>query len=167
MRSLLITAALLCAAGPAAASSIEEMASGTVGSSSVATISCARCPTLQPKAKPSYVVPELAPGTERVELKEVDGEMKSLRTEAWLGGSPVVFVNKASQEAIEAAARNADRPTVADASAGALPADTVGIDRSAKTAAVATISHAEPVAASMAADSSRKFDPADFDLRLD
>lgn len=164
MRSLLITAALLCAAGPAAASSIEEMASGTVGSSSVATISCARCPTLQPKAKPSYVVPELAPGTERVELKEVDGELKSLRTEAWLGGSPVVFVNKASQEAIEAAARNADQPAVADASAGA---DTVGIDRSAKTAAVATISHAEPVAASMAADSSRKFDPADFDLRLD
>jgi hypothetical protein len=165
MRSVLITAALLHAAAPAAASSIEEMASGEAVNSSVATISCNTCPPLQPKKKPSYIVPDLAPGTDRVELKEIDGEVKSVRTEAWLGGSPVVFVNKASEEAIRTAATKAAAPMMTDASADA-PGAPAGVDHAAKTAAVTTLSHAEPVAASLAGGS-RKFDPAGFDLRLD
>ncbi|MCA1366725.1 hypothetical protein I6F15_04795 [Bradyrhizobium sp. BRP14] len=165
MRSLLITAALLHAAGPAAASSIEEMVSGEAVNSSIATISCGTCPPLQPKKKSSYVVPDLVPGTDRVELKEIDGEVKSVRTEAWLGGSPVVFVNKASEEAIKAAAMKAAGPMVANAAADAAGMP-VGVDHAAKTAAVTTLSRAEPVAASLAGGS-RKFDPSGFDLRLD
>ncbi len=59
MRSLLITAALVYTAGPAAASSIDNITSGEAVNSSVATVSCAACPPLQPKRKPSYVVPDL------------------------------------------------------------------------------------------------------------
>ncbi|PST26312.1 hypothetical protein C7U60_04620 [Mesorhizobium plurifarium] len=168
MRSLLITAVLIYAAGPAAASSIENITSGESVNSSVATVSCANCPPLQPKRKPSYVVPDLAPGTDRVELKEIHGEVKSVRTEAWLGGSPVVFVNRASEEAIRAAAMKPGEPAAADPSASTLAAGTaeIAIDETAKTAAVATITHGAPVAASMTSDRSRKIDPAAFNLRL-
>lgn len=167
MRSLLITAALVYAAGPAAASSIENVTSGEAVNSSVATVSCTDCPPLQPKKKPSYVVPELAPGTDRVEIKEIHGAVKSVRTEAWLGGSPVIFVNDASDEAIRAAAMRTGEQAVADSSATTLPLGTaeISIDSTAKTASVATISQAVPVAASVASGS-RKIDPAAFDLRL-
>jgi hypothetical protein len=160
MRSLLITAALVYAAGPAAASSIDNITSGEAVNSSVATVSCEACPPLQPKKKPSYVVPDLAPGTDRVELKEIHGEVKSVRTEAWLGGSPVIFVNDASDDAIRAAGMETSEPALADISSGTLPAAIaeISIDHTAKTAAVA---------ASMASDGSRKIDPAAFDLRLD
>jgi hypothetical protein len=160
MRSLLITAALVYTAGPAAASSIDNITSGEAVNSSVATVSCAACPPLQPKRKPSYVVPDLAPGTDRVELKEVHGEVKSVRTEAWLGGSPVIFVNDASDVAIRAAGMQTGEPAVADVSASTHRGEIAefSIDHTAKTAAVA---------ASMASEASRKIDPAIFDLRLD
>ncbi len=167
MRFLLITAALVYAAGSAAASSIDNITSGEAVNSSVATISCAACPPLQPKKKPSYVVPDLASGTDRVELKEIHGEVKSVRTEAWLGGSPVIFINDASEEAIRKAAMKTGEPAVADISASTLPSGIAEIDETAKTAAVSTISQAVPVAASLGGDGSRKIDPAAFDLRLD
>ena len=164
MRSLLITAALTLAAGTAAASSVENVTPGEAVNSSVATISCAQCPPLRPKKKASYVVPELAPGTAKLELKEIDGEMKSVRTEAWLGGSPVVFVNKASEDVIKAAAMKTG--PAADAS-GASVAAVEEIDRTAKTAAVKVVSNAEPVSASVAGSGSQEFDPSAFELRLD
>lgn len=167
MRSLLITAALVFAAGTAAASSIEDVISGEAANSSVATISCAHCPPLQPKKKSSYIVPDLEPGTARVELKEIDGEVKSIRTEAWLGGSPVVFVSKASDEAIKAAAKKADSSTPALAVADPAAASSVAIDETAKTSALGIGSRAEPVGASMAGTGSREFDPSSFALRLD
>lgn len=134
MRSLLITAALVYAAGPAAASSIDNITSGEAVNSSVATVSCEACPPLQPKKKPSYVVPDLAPGTDRVELKEIHGEVKSVRTEAWLGGSPVIFVNDASDDAIRAAGMETSEPAVADISSSTLPASIaeISIDHTAK-----------------------------------
>ncbi|OAP40874.1 hypothetical protein AU381_03000 [Sinorhizobium glycinis] len=164
MRSLLITAALTLAAGTAAASSVEDVTSGKAVNSSVATISCAQCPPLQPKKKASYVVPELAPGTAKLELREIGGEMKSVRTEAWLGGSPVVFVNKASEDVIKAAAMKADPAAGASEASLAAVAD---IDRTAKTAAVGIVSHAGPVSASMAGSGSQEFDPSGLELRLD
>ncbi|AWM23870.1 hypothetical protein N181_17135 [Sinorhizobium fredii USDA 205] len=165
MRSLLITAALTLAAGTATASSVEDVASGQAVNASVATISCAECPPLQPKKKASYVVPQLAPGTAKLEVKEINGELKSVRTEAWLGGSPVVFVNKASEEAIKAAAMKAD--PAATGAAEASIAEIADIDRTATTAAVGIVSHAEPVNASMAGSGSQEFDPSGFELRLD
>ncbi|OHV85554.1 plant virulence effector HPE1-like domain-containing protein [Ensifer sp. LCM 4579] len=166
MRSLLITAALLFAAGTAAASSIEEVVSGEAVNSSIATISCAECPPLQPKKKSSYVVPELATGTDRVELKEIDGEFKSVRTEAWLGGSPVIFVSKASEEAIRAAALEANQTKQTYASRSPSTPPSATIDVTTKTSAVGTLTRAEPVSAVMAG-ASREFDPSAFALRLD
>jgi hypothetical protein len=165
MRSLLITAALVLAAGTAAASSVEDVISGEAVNSSVATISCADCPPLQQKKNTSYIVPDLEPGTDRVELKEIDGEVKSVRTEAWLGGSPVVFVSRASDEAIKAAAMEADQAAPALASADSATAPFLDIDETAKTSAVGILSR-EPVSASLVGAGSREFDPSTFTLRL-
>ncbi|MDK1488749.1 plant virulence effector HPE1-like domain-containing protein [Sinorhizobium sp. 7-81] len=174
MRSLLISGAFALLAGTAAASSIEDVVSGKAVNSSVAAVSCADCPPLQPKKKSSYVVPEITPGTDKIELKEIGGEVKLVRTEAWLGGSPVVFVSKAPEEVVRAAATKTGGSATASASMGIdLRQPATGgtispqIDETAKTAAVHAISHAEPVAASMAKDNSQEFDPAAFELRLD
>jgi len=163
MRCLLIIAALFLAAGTAAASSIENVASGAAVNSSVATIPCTQCPPLQPKRSSSYVVPALELGTDRVELKEIDGEIKSVRTEAWLGGSPVVFVTKASDEAIKAAAMKSDPVALAHTPAAPL---SPAVDETTKTSALG-VSGVEPVGASMAGTTSRKFDPSGFALRID
>jgi len=175
MRLLLITTVLGLAAGNAAASSIESVASGTTDNASVATVSCVACPPLQSKKKVTYVVPTIAAGDETVELKKINGEMKMVRTEAWLGGSPVVFVSKPSQEFIKAAAVEGDAsPTVIvstnanDQNPVADDAKMIAVDRTAKTAAVT------PVGASMGgtakkatADGSQQFDPSTLELRLD
>ncbi|WP_429812111.1 plant virulence effector HPE1-like domain-containing protein [Ensifer sp. B1-9] len=175
MRLLLITTVLGLAAGNAAASSIESVASGTTDNASVATVSCAACPPLQSKKKVTYVVPTIAAGDETVELKKINGEMKMVRTEAWLGGSPVVFVSKPSQEFIKAAAVEGDpSPTVIvstnanDQNPVADEAKMIAVDRTATTAAVT------PVGASMGgtakkatADGSQQFDPSTLELRLD
>ncbi|MGF6172551.1 plant virulence effector HPE1-like domain-containing protein [Ensifer sp. 4252] len=149
MRLLLITTAVALAAGSAWASSIEAVVSGDAVNSSVASVSCAQCPPLQIKKKVTYVVPEIENGSEKVELKQINGEMKLVRTEAWLGGSPVVFVSKPSEDILKAAASGTEQVDMAT------------------TAAVQTITQPEQaIAASMAAESSRQFDPSALELRL-
>ncbi len=64
-------------------------------SGSLVDIICATCPKLKVVTVPStYVVDVLAPGTQKVEFKKINGEMKMVRTDAWMGGSPVVFISK-------------------------------------------------------------------------
>src|SRR5690349_473643 len=78
-------------AGPAAASSIEVITSAS--------------PTAPAPAKPgpAYRVPALPKGqVSATELREVGGQTKIYRTEAFLGGSPVVFVTKATPAALAA-----------------------------------------------------------------
>ncbi|WFR95974.1 plant virulence effector HPE1-like domain-containing protein [Rhizobium tumorigenes] len=100
---------------------------------------CVDCaPIKQEVAKKSYVVPELPVGTQTTVVRQINGEQKVVRTEAWLGGSPVVFISKASPEALAAAGVSPD-----------------GIDRSAMTAAIAA---ATPLA--------KPLDTSDFQLRL-
>ncbi len=100
---------------------------------------CVDCaPIKQEVAKKSYVVPELPVGTQTTVVRQINGEQKVVRTEAWLGGSPVVFISKASPEALAAAGVSPD-----------------GIDRSAMTAAIAA---ATPPA--------KLLDTSDFQLRL-
>ena len=174
MRLLLITTAVALAAGSAWAQSIEAVVSGEAVNSSVASVSCAQCPPLQIKKKVTYVVPEIENGSEKVELKQINGEMRLVRTEAWLGGSPVVFVSKPSEEAVRAAANGAEQADTATAAADIDIANPGNhdlaasvIDETAKTAAVQTLTQAEPaVAASVAAESSRQFDPTGLELRL-
>ncbi|MGF6253486.1 plant virulence effector HPE1-like domain-containing protein [Ensifer sp. LBL] len=174
MRLLLITTVLGLAAGNAAASSIEAIASGTTDNASVSTVSCADCPPLQSRKKVTYVVPTIANGDETIELKKINGEMKMVRTEAWLGGSPVVFVRKPSHEMIKTAAAetggDAATVTVSNISNDQNPQvskpEFLAIDQTAKTAAVTPIS-ASMVAAPAAKDGSQDFDPSTLELRLD
>ncbi|KMS82291.1 hypothetical protein BVRB_034010 [Beta vulgaris subsp. vulgaris] len=172
MRHFVLTVSCVFAAGSAFASSIESMATGTGDNNSIASVSCASCPPLVVKKKLSYIVAGgRQNGTERVELKELNGKMKLVRTEAWLGGSPVVFISTASEDVIKAAqAKSLPQPAVAG-TVGTNPADAqaaamIAVDTTAKTSALGTVSAetTKSITAEMAP--SREFDPADFQLRL-
>lgn len=158
MRSLLPTVAFALLGVPALASSIETIASGGNGQGSVQTISCADCPALKEKKRSkTYIVPDLEPGTQKVEIREVDGEKKVFRSEAWLGGSPVVFVSKAPEGGPVDTDAN-------DTMAGASAESGNGIDPEATTSALETGSAA--VAAGSHEAGSRELDPSGFELRL-
>ncbi len=156
MRTLLPTLAFVLLAAPAIASSIEPIASGGTGRGSVATISCAQCPPLKEHERErSYLVPELAPGTQKVEIREVDGERKMFRSEAWFGGSPVVFVSKAPEQAADMTDQAAAEPVAAIDTA----ATTGALDAGAAGRAVTAAAAAEPAP-------SQELDPSTFELRL-
>ena len=133
MRPFILTAVLLLAGGSAMASSIQPIDSKTeTGADSIITRTCTDCPALKPPiVKKTYVVPELEPGTQSIVVRDIDGQTKVVRTEAWMGGSPVVFISKPTPEALEAAGAPADGVDVT-AKTAALPA-------TAKTAAPAPL----------------------------
>ncbi|CAN7184240.1 plant virulence effector HPE1-like domain-containing protein [Pararhizobium sp. LjRoot238] len=173
MRSLLFTIASLLAAGSASASSVEVVKAGHANSS-VSQLSCTHCPPPVVTKKTSYVVPEVAPGTERVELRQINGEMKLVRTEAWLGGSPVVFITKASEEAVKAAQLEMApvEHLAKAATVDALPAEAQAtatlsiIDGTVKTSAVSTASMAGMAAVTPQDSRSQEVDLENFQLRL-
>ena len=121
MRSFFVTLACVLAGGSAMASSIQPI-DGTMigGRGSIINKSCAECPPLKPPAtEREYTVPTLEPGTQSVVVRNIDGQKKVVRTEAWMGGSPVNFVSKPTPEALAAAGEPVD-----------------GIDITAQTAAL-------------------------------
>ncbi|EJB03972.1 hypothetical protein Rleg9DRAFT_2818 [Rhizobium leguminosarum bv. trifolii WSM597] len=153
MRQIFFGAAVLLMAGSAMASSIEVIGkTAAPAEGSIVTESCAACPPLQAELiKKDYTVPELKPGVlQASEVRDVGGEKKIYRTEGWMGGSPVVFVSKATPEAMIAAAPSAPS------------AD--GIDMSATTAAVIG-GDAKPVVAGMA-EQPAALNVSNFELRF-
>ncbi|PDT01805.1 hypothetical protein CO666_23200 [Rhizobium chutanense] len=153
MRQIFLGAAILLMAGSAMASSIEVVGkTAPRAEGSIVAESCADCPPLQADpTKKDYTVPELKPGVlQASEVRDVGGEKKIYRTEGWMGGSPVVFVTKATPEAMVAAAPSAP------------PAD--GIDMSAQTAAVIG-GDARPVAAGMT-EQPAALNVSEFELRF-
>ena len=149
MRTLLPSLAFVLLAAPALAGSIEPV-SGATTASSIETFSCSGCPPLKPKLKTSsYHVDAIAPGTQKVEIREVNGERKIFRTEAWMGGSPVLFVNKAPAETVA----EAEKPAGANA-----------VDTGTQTGALDSGAADQATTASMA--TSQEFDPSKFELRL-
>jgi len=145
MRILLPTFALMLLASPALAGSIEPVTSAGAGGS-VSTVSCSACPALKPKpVAETYHVDAIAPGTQKIEIREENGERKLFRTEAWMGGSPVLFVSKAPDDALDVAQTGQ------------------AIDTSTRTSAVGDDAAHAAVAAGMTA--SREFDPGKFELR--
>ncbi|NKK81518.1 plant virulence effector HPE1-like domain-containing protein [Rhizobium leguminosarum] len=153
MRQIFLGAAVLLMAGSAMASSIEVVGkTAPSAEGSILTETCAHCPPLQAElTKKDYTVPELKPGVlQASEIRDVGGEKKIYRTEGWMGGSPVVFVSKATPEAMLAAAPPAP------------PAD--GIDMDATTAAVIG-GDARPVAAGMV-EQPAALNVSDFKLRF-
>lgn len=136
MRFFFLTLACVLAGGAAMASSIQSVDSTMrSGNSSIVDKSCANCPPLMPKvAEKEYTVPTLTPGTQSFVIRNIDGEKKVVRTEAWMGGSPVTFVSKATPEALAAVGEPFD-----------------GIDITAKTAALPEIAKApEPATLDLA-----------------
>ncbi len=105
MRRIILGLAVIMAGQSAVASSIEPITQMKgVGADSIVTKSCSDCPPLVvPVVKRLYVVPELPRGTQRVELRDINGEKKIARTEAWMGGSPVVMISKPTPETLAAA----------------------------------------------------------------
>jgi len=153
MRQIFLGAAILLVAGSVMASSIEVIGKTAPHSDgSIVTESCVNCPPLQAEvSKKDYTVPELKPGAfQATEVRDVGGEKKIYRTEGWMGGSPVVFVSKATPEALLAVAPPAP------------PVD--GIDMNATTAAVIG-GDAKPVAAGMA-EQPATLDASGFNLRF-
>ena len=174
MRALLFTLTSLVAASTAGASSLENISAGENINNSISQISCGQCPPLVVKKKTGYIVPDVALGTERVELKEINGEMKLVRTEAWLGGSPVVFISKASDADIKHA--QAQIPAAGDlakaATADAPPVEAEAtatleiVDMTAKTASLDTASMAGMAAVTPQDSQSQEVDLENFQLRL-
>ncbi|MFS8115772.1 plant virulence effector HPE1-like domain-containing protein [Rhizobium jaguaris] len=121
MRPFFLTLAFALAGGSAMASSIQPIDSKTeTGAGSIIDKVCTDCPALKPPmVKKDYVVPDLEPGTQSIVVRDIDGQRKVVRTEAWMGGSPVVFISKPTPEALAAAGAPAD-----------------GIDMTAMTAAL-------------------------------
>lgn len=160
MKSIGPTLAIALLAAPALASSIQPVASGGKGRGSVATISCSHCPPLKvEEERRSYVVPELEPGTQKVEIREIDGERRMFRSEAWFGGSPVVFVTKAPEQAEDAIAEAPLEAPAEPVAAVDTAAMTGALDSSAAAVAVTAAAASQPVA-------SRELDPSTFELRL-
>lgn len=170
MRHHIMTAAVLLASGPAFASSIEPIATSSGTGNSIMVRSCTDCPVLQvAKDKIDYIVPALKAGTQNVEIRDVNGEKKIVRTEAWLGGSPVVFISKAPADTMGVLAQTPGakirtEPSIVEAMNAEPVPSSDGIDRTATTAAV------EPVGASLSGPVEetviQPLKTDDFELRL-
>jgi hypothetical protein len=167
MRLNILVLALLSSATTVQAGSIDAITTGKDVPRSIEKISCPTC-IRKPKKEVQSVV-ELAPGTQKIEIREVDGVKKIYRTESWLGGSPVVMVSKALPDdapvvAEEPAADNVvSAPAVADEQP-AKAADADMIDEKATTSAVTADIGAE--ASVDIAPKAQAFDPSKLELRL-
>lgn len=95
MRHVLLSAFVLVT-GSAQAQSIEPLATNTrSATASFVTKTCAHCPPLKPvEDKSGYKVPVLKDGVQSVAVMDIDGQKKIVRTDVWMGGSPVVHVSK-------------------------------------------------------------------------
>jgi hypothetical protein len=96
MRHLVVPAFVL-AAGTAQAQSITPLDAVRHGATaSMVTKTCGNCPPPVDRAdkEGGYKVPLLKDGVQSVAIMEIDGEKKIVRTEAWMGGSPVVYISK-------------------------------------------------------------------------
>ncbi|WP_117190791.1 plant virulence effector HPE1-like domain-containing protein [Rhizobium terrae] len=144
---LVLTTALVFVSGAAYASSITTLDGPQNPGRSIVEKSCAHCAAAPVRTEePSYKVPDLIPGTQKTELIDINGEKKLVRTEAWLGGSPVIYVSKVPAWMAQDSAIAEVRPTTNGsietmiASAKASPD---GVDTGATTGAVKISAEAE------------------------
>lgn len=92
MFRFILATGMVFISGTAMASSIEVLHGAKTSNGSVLIINCSTCSsaTLASKARAN---PVLARGVQNVTTREVGGRKETVRTEAWLGGSPVTFVS--------------------------------------------------------------------------
>ena len=167
MRLNILILALLSSAGAAQAGSIEAIRTGQDAARSIEKIDCGSC--IRQEKKQAEAAIELAPGTQKIEIREVDGVKKIYRTEAWLGGSPAVYVSKALPDADTAVAEG--QPVVSEEIAATpaatteqlpVPVEAHMIDEKSTTSAVTADIGAEATVKPKTAS----FDPAKLELRL-
>ena len=166
MRLDILILALLSSAGAAQAGSVEAIRTGQDPIRSIQKIDCPSC-LHEEEMKQAEAVIELAPGTQKVEIREVDGVKKVYRTEAWLGGSPAVYVSKALPEPAVAEGQPVVSEDIAETPAATVEEAPVSaeadmIDEKATTAAVPADVGAEVKVEPKTA----AFDPAKLELRL-
>lgn len=167
MRLRIMVLALMSTAVAAQAGSINVVTTGKDAPRSIEKISCPTC-VRKPKKEVQSIV-ELAPGTQKIEIRDIGGVKKVFRTESWLGGSPVVFVSKALPDSApviadgqpsEAESIAAAPATTPDRPAASAEADM--IDEKSTTAAVT----ADMGAKAKADPKPASFDPSRLELRL-
>jgi hypothetical protein len=130
MRMILLASMMTMAAAAHAETSIDVIKTGDAPRS-VDYIRCTACAPLKSKKKTVTEV-MLKPGTQKVEIRQVNGELKVFRTEAWLGGSPVTYVSKASTDLMDkqsiASATGGNVRPIAGESTAATTLKTVAVD---------------------------------------
>jgi hypothetical protein len=137
---LVLTTALVLISGTAFGSSITVMSGTAVPSPSLVEQHCSDCQAGKPKADTSsYHVPLLKSGTQKTEIVEINGEKRLVRTEAWLGGSPVIHISKLPEwlkndKAIANVSPSSDGSTETGIEGVVAPSD--GIDLEATTSAL-------------------------------
>ncbi len=92
MFRIVLTAGMMFIGGTAMASSIEVLHGGKTSNGSVLIITCDACSST-PVASKALTKAVLKRGTQNISTRDVDGRKETVRTEAWLGGSPVTFVS--------------------------------------------------------------------------
>lgn len=166
MRFEIAALALLSSAGLVHAGSIDTIRTGTDAIRSIETISCAHCEQ-KVQAEEEQAAVELEPGTQKIEIRDVNGVKKIYRTEAWLGGSPATYVTTALPDAHPATAEVQTESTddlVSTPVTTVQPpvsADVDMIDEKATTSAVTADTGAEA-----RVEPTKSFDPAQLELRV-
>jgi hypothetical protein len=150
---LAVIAALAAIAAPAFAGSIDVKSTDRTNRS----VEFIRCDACEPEAEAEEKAeaPILKPGEQKIEIRMVNGQKMIYRTEAWMGGSPVVVVSKLPAS-LDSAVAGAETP--------AEPAPV--IDRDATTSAVTADMQPMPPAQEEAKAAQQPFDPAKLELRL-
>ena len=92
MFRIVLTAGMMFIGGTAMASSIEVLHGAKTSNGSVLIITCDACSST-PVAGKALTKAVLKRGTQNISTRDVDGRKETVRTEAWLGGSPVTFVS--------------------------------------------------------------------------
>ena len=96
MRGILLTVSMLAGAAPCLAGSVVTNPPQNDRSTFV-TITCAECPPVAaPEAKDAAPAVNLAQGAQTVTVTEEGGVRRVIRTDAFMGGSPVTFVSTSS-----------------------------------------------------------------------
>lgn len=159
MRLVLASVLVLLSGGAALASSITPVVGQRSNGVSIVGISCETCKAAHRPEKQkvsTYKVPELERGTQKVEIININGEKKLVRTEAWLGGSPVIHVGKlpawmAEENAIASVHPTTNGSTERDIASVERNDDGIdtgttasAVDESAKTGSTTVATVAEP-----------------------
>ncbi|CAN7187955.1 plant virulence effector HPE1-like domain-containing protein [Neorhizobium sp. LjRoot104] len=144
---LVLATVLVFASGSAFASSITVINGTHQPGVSIVTKNCASCSVAAAPSsnEAAYKVPDLPAGTQKTEIIEINGEKKLARTEAWLGGSPVIHVSKLPKWMAEEKAIADLHPTSngsTQTQIATVEASGDGIDTEAMTSAVKTIGEA-------------------------